>query len=66
MTEQPVRRGRVGLGQELHGRERVEQEVRLDLRLHELELGLDGLLRQEVALGLGLARASPARAPPTA
>ena len=33
----------IRLGQILHRRQRVEQKVRLDLRLHQLELGLDRL-----------------------
>ena len=54
VPEQPVGLGGIGFGEVLHRRERVEQEVRLDLRLHQLELGLDRLLREQVPLGLGL------------
>ncbi len=46
-------RGRVRLGEVLHGRQRVEQEVRLDLRLHQLQFRLDRLLGQQVPVGLG-------------
>ncbi len=45
---------RFGLGQELHRSQRIEQEMRLDLRLHELELRFDRLLGQQIAVGLGL------------
>ena len=54
VPEQPGRLRRVGLGQELHGGERVEQEMRLDLRLHQLQLGLHRVLREQQPLGLGL------------
>src|SRR6185295_11893639 len=54
MPEQPGGLRRVGLDEELHGRERVEQEMRLDLRLHQLELGLHRMLREQQPLRLGL------------
>jgi hypothetical protein len=45
--------GLVGLHEVLYVRERVEEEVRLDLRLHEGELRLEQILGELVALALG-------------
>ena len=45
--------GGVGLDQVLHVGERVEEEVRLDLRLQELQPRLEHVLLELVALGLG-------------
>jgi len=44
---------RIGLREELHRRQRVEEKMRLDLRLHQLQLRLDRLLREQVAFRLG-------------
>ena len=46
--------GRVGLHQVLDVGERVEEEVRLDLRLHERQARLEDVLLELVALRLGL------------
>ena len=54
VAQHPSRLRRIGLGQVLHRRQRVEQEMRLDLRLHQLQLRLDRLLRQQVPLGFRL------------
>jgi hypothetical protein len=47
-----VRRGRIDLGERLDARERVVEEVRLDLGLQRRELGLGHLLAHAVVLGL--------------
>jgi hypothetical protein len=60
--QHPRGRRRVGLDQVLHVGERVEEEVRLDLRLHELQARLEHVLLQLVALGLGLAMRAWSRA----
>ena len=54
MPEQRARLLRIRLGQILHGCERVEEKVRLDLRLHQFELGFDRLLRQQMSIGFRL------------
>ena len=51
MTQHETRLGRIGLGEELHRSERIEQKMRLDLRLHQLQFGFDGLLGEQVAVG---------------
>ena len=54
VTEQRARFLRTRFRQILDRCERVEQEVRFNLLLHQLELRLDRLFRQQVAIGLGL------------
>ena len=54
LSSMRVAAGGIGLDQVLDVGERVEQEVRLDLRLHELQLRLEDVLLELVALGLGL------------
>ena len=44
---------RIRFGEELHRRQRIEQEMGLDLRLHQLELRLGCLLREQIAVGFG-------------
>ena len=53
VRQQPAGLARIRFRQVLDGRQRVEQEVRLDLRLHEFQFGLDRVLRHQVALGFG-------------
>ena len=50
---------RIDLGERLDARERVVEEVRLDLRLQRRELGLGHLLAHAVVLGLAASSVPP-------
>src|ERR1700688_1025044 len=51
MAEHEPGHRRIRFGEELHRRQRVEQKMRLDLRLHQLQLGLGCLLGEQIAIG---------------
>src|ERR1700688_3367009 len=53
MAEHEPGHRRIRFGEELHRRQRVEQEMGLDLRLHQLQLSLGCLLREQIAIGFG-------------
>ena len=53
VSEQARRLRRVGLGEVLDRCQRVEQEVRLDLRLHQLQLGFERQLGEPLLLRFG-------------
>ena len=62
MSQQARGLRRIRLGEVLDRRQRVEQEMRLDLRLHQLEFRLHRVLRQQQVLGLGLVQRRARRA----